>query len=187
MSDAAPKPARERERLPSRRVSETRKLHWAERTIFVTIGYGGADHLEPREIFYNGGYRSGSDMEALVSDLCIALSVMLQHEGITAATLGKSMGEAFDLLTGDPVPASILGLLLEELSRPPDWAGPAMAQGEGPEPDHSDDLEISGAAEVDPRATGEAGRQAVPGREGAARHLHSGHRADATANGETLT
>ena len=70
-----------RRRLPSRRHSETRRLAWAGQTIHVTVGYD--DNLEPKEVFYSGGYRSGSDMEALVSDLCIALSVMLQHEGVT--------------------------------------------------------------------------------------------------------
>ncbi|MDE0521987.1 MAG: hypothetical protein OXH79_08550 [Boseongicola sp.] len=44
---------------------------------------------------------------------------MLQHEGVTAVSLGKSMGQTFDVRTGDPMPASILGLLLEELTRPP--------------------------------------------------------------------
>ena len=106
-----------RRRLPPRRHSETRRLAWAGQNVHVTVGYD--DSLAPREIFYSGGYRSGSDMEALVSDLCIALSVMLQHEGITAAALGRSMGAAFDLRTGEPMPASILGLLLEELARPP--------------------------------------------------------------------
>ena len=110
-----------RRRLPQRRMSETRRLAWAGRKVHVTVGYG-PDGLEAREIFYNGGCRSGSDMEALMSDLCIALSVMLQHEGVTPAALARSMGETFDLLTGDPVPASVLGLLLEELSRPPEWA-----------------------------------------------------------------
>ena len=107
-----------RRRLPARRPSETRRLARAGQTIHVTVGYE-ADSLEPREIFYSGGYRSGSDMEALVSDLCIALSVMLQHEGVTVAALRKSMGESFDVRTGDPMPASILGLLMEELARPP--------------------------------------------------------------------
>ena len=108
-----------RRRLPERRLSETRRLVWAGQTIHVTVGHG-PDSLEPREIFYAGGYRSGSDMEALVSDLCVALSVMLQHEGVTAAALRKSMGDTFDVRTGEPMPASILGLLLEELTRPPD-------------------------------------------------------------------
>lgn len=107
--------------LPSRRPNETRKLTWAGKTIFVTIGYD-EKHQHPRELFYNGGYRSGSDMEALVSDLCIALSVMLQHEGVTAAGLANSMSTAVEIHTGAEKPASILGLLLFELQRPPHWS-----------------------------------------------------------------
>ncbi len=122
MADDFPrKKASTRIPLPPRRPSETRKLDWAGQSVFITIGYG-ADHLTPCEIFYNSGYRSGSDMAALVSDLCIALSVMLQHEGVTSGSLRKSMSQAFDLRTGRVMPASILGLLLDEISKPPDWA-----------------------------------------------------------------
>ena len=90
-----------------------------------------------REIFYDGGYRSGSNMEALVSDLCIALSVMLQHEGVTAASLAKSMSTAFELHTGAEKPASILGLLLHELERTPSWSADlanALRETEGEQP-----------------------------------------------------
>ena len=129
MSETA-KSTRRRAHLPPRRPSETRRLQWAGRTIFITVGFDPSDG-SPKEIFYAGGYRSGADMEVLVSDLCIALSVTLQHEGLSAVALKKSMGQAFDLRTGDPMPASILGLILEELSRPPEWAIEATG-GEGP-------------------------------------------------------
>ncbi len=118
-----------RVRLPDRRAAETRRLRWADRTVHITIGYD-PEHLEAREIFYSGGCRAGSDMDTLVGDLCIALSVVLQHEGVTAGALAGSMGTAFDALTGEERPASILGLLLEELARPPLWAG--LADGEAP-------------------------------------------------------
>ena len=111
----------ERIPLPPRRPSETRKLNWMGHSVFVTIGYD-EEHARAREIFYDSGYKSGSDMEALVSDLCIALSVMLQHEGVTAARLARSMSTAFDLHTGEEKPVSILGLLLFELERPPAWS-----------------------------------------------------------------
>jgi len=110
----------ERIPLPSRRQNETRKLVWAGHSVFVTIGYD-ATRTHAREIFYASGCKDGSDLEALISDLCIALSVMLQHEGVTAASLAKSMSTAFDLHTGEKKPASILGLLLRELERPPAW------------------------------------------------------------------
>ena len=183
MDDATMTPPRRRAHLPSRRPSETRRLAWAGRTIFVTVGYdpdGGA----PKEIFYAGGYRGGSDMEILVSDLCIALSVMLQHEGVTAETLERSMSETFDLVTGDPVPASVLGVLLRELSRPPGFAG-LLAAGEGSETDTVDGTGISGPEAVDAPASGEAGRPDSPGPEGAVRREHTDHAPDAAATGET--
>lgn len=182
MNETATTRAGRRRRLPNRRFSETRKLAWSGRTIFVTVGYG-RDGLEPREIFYSAGYSSGSDMEALVSDLCIALSVMLQHEGVTAATLGRSMGETFDLRTGDPMPASILGLLLDELSRPPEWAE-AMASAEGEEGAPTEEIEFSGTGALDRPSSGEAGRRETPGPERAARHRARIHARDGTASGE---
>lgn len=116
-----------------RRPSESRRLAWNGGRVFVTVGYRD-DHLTPCEIFYDSGYRSGSDMELLVSDLCIALSVMLQQEGVTAASLAKSMSQSFDLRTGKPEPGSILGLLLAEIARPPAWSADlanALREAEG--------------------------------------------------------
>ena len=152
MDDASLNSARSRAHLPPRRPSETRRLQWAGRTIFVTVGYDPSDGA-PKEIFYAGGYRGGSDMEVLVSDLCIAISVMLQHEGVTVATLGKSMSETFDILTGESAPASVLGVLLDELSRPPGFAG-LLAGGEGPLPGGEPDSHA--AEQEDGPAGGEA-------------------------------
>ena len=167
-----------RRRLPNRRFSENRKLVWAEHTIYLTVGYG-PDGLEPKEVFYADGCRGGSDMEALVSDLCIMLSVVLQRDGVTAAALRKSMGRTFDVRTGDPMPASILGLLLEELSRPPEWADGVHGPVTGSE------FEISGDAEVDPRVSGEAGRPDNPAPAKAARHHPGDHGPEGPASAET--
>ena len=150
-----------RQRLPNRRYSENRKLFWKGRTIYLTVGYG-PDGLVPKEVFYAEGYKSGSDMATLVSDLCIALSVMLQHEGVTVASLSKSMGETFDVRTKDPMPSSILGLLLEELSRPPEWAD-AIAPPEGGAGAAAEDTERSEDGALDRPASGEAGRAGTPG------------------------
>ena len=171
-----------RRRLPNRRFCETRKLIWRDRTIYVNVGYG-PDGLEPREVFYADGYRSGADMEALVSDLCIMLSVVLQHDGVTAATLRKSMGETFDLVTKDPMPASILGVLLEELSRPPVWAS-ALAPAEATEVAAADGNENSGAGALDRPASGEAGRPGTPGSAKATRHHPEEHGPDGPATDE---
>ena len=171
-----------RQRLPDRRFSETRKLTWRERTIYVNVGYD-PDGLEPREVFYADGYRSGADMEALVSDLCIALSVMLQQEGVTAASLSKSMGETFDVRTGNPMPASILGLLLEELSRPPVWAD-ALAQAEATEVAATGGNENSVVGALDRPGSGEAGRPGTPGSAKAARRHPEEHGPDEPATKE---
>lgn len=186
MDDASLKSSRRRAHLPPRRPSETRRLQWAGRTIFVTVGYDPVDGA-PKEIFYAGGYRGGSDMEVLVSDLCIALSVMLQHEGLTAATLGKSMSETFDLLTGESAPASVLGVLLDELSRPPGFAG-LLAEGEGTDAEPADGTGTSGAGDVEDPASGAAGRRdPTPGPAGAVRHETRDQAPDASASGERAT
>ena len=182
MSDLEAKSAGKRRRLPERRRSENRKLVRGGQTIYLTVGYG-PDGLEPKEVFYADGYRSGSDMEALVSDLCIALSVFLQHEGVTVASLRKSMGQTFDLRTGDPMPASILGLILEELSRPPVWADAAVHP-EGAELTCDDENKTFGAGDQAASGSGEAGRRdSSPGPAGAARHHPQDHSPDAAASG----
>lgn len=175
-----------RRRLPNRRLSENRKLVRGGQSIYLTVGYG-PDGLEPKEVFYADGYRSGSDMEALVSDLCIALSVFLQHEGVTVASLRKSMGQTFDLRTGDPMPASILGLILEELSRPPEWADAAVHP-EGAEVACDDENTTFGAGDQAAPGSGEAGRRDYsPGPAGAARHHPHDHAPDAAARGGATT
>ena len=134
--DIAPRATGSRHRPPARRHAETRRIRWKDQTVHISIGYD-ASGLTPVEIFYSAGYRSGADMETLVSDLCIALSVMIQHEGITAASLSKSMSTAFDLRTGKRGAGSILGLLLTELERAPAWADAVKcAEAEGRE--HAD-------------------------------------------------
>ena len=182
MTDLEAKSAGKRKRLPERRFSENRKLVRGGQSIYLTIGYG-PDGLEPKEVFYADGYRSGSDMEALVSDLCIALSVFLQHEGVTVASLRKSMGTTFDVRTGDPMPASILGFILEEMSRPPEWAE-AVAHLEGAELRHDDEKTTFGAGDQAASGSGEAGRRdSSPGPAGAARHHPHDHAPDAAARG----
>ncbi|MYE03280.1 MAG: hypothetical protein F4Y03_18800 [Alphaproteobacteria bacterium] len=183
MSETATAGTGRRRRLPPRRLSENRKLVWKGQTIFLTVGYG-PDGTKPKELFYSAGYRGGSDMEALVSDLCVLLSVVLQLDGVTAAGFRKSMSETFDLRTGDPMPASILGLLLEEVSCPPQWAD-AVAQALGTAEVAADETGISGAAEVDPRAAGEAGRLCRTRIARTARHQPEEHGPDGPASAET--
>lgn len=186
MTELETKAVGKRKRLPERRLSENRKLVRGGQTIYLTVGYG-PDGLEPKEVFYADGYRSGSDMEALVSDLCIALSVFLQHEGVTVASLKKSMGQTFDLRTGDPMPASILGFILEELSRPPEWAAAAVHP-EGAELTFDEEIKTFGAGDQAASGSGEAGRRdSSPGPAEAARHHPQDHAPDAAASGRATT
>ena len=125
---------------PARRPSKTRKLTWRGKPIHITIRYR-ADHVTACEIFYNGGYRSGSDMEALLSDLCILLSILLQHEpygdgygGGTVTGLRSSLSETRHRATGTTEPGSLIGLILSELARPSQWAEEMAAACTGPAP-----------------------------------------------------
>ena len=121
-----------RRQPPARRRSETRRITWQapngtgpETRIFVTIGYA-EDGLRPVEIFYNEGYRSGSDLEMLISDICVLLSIMMQHEDVEIGAFSKLLSREQDLRSGDLRFASIIGVLLDELQRPPDWAEAAQ-------------------------------------------------------------
>ena len=120
---------------PNRRQSETRTIRWRsplipggpETTIHVTVGFDQALR-RPVEIFYASGYRSGSELETLVSDMCIVLSMMLQHRDMPDPEdiLGTVAREA-DPQTGQMVSASLVGVLLEELRKPPHWRDENMA------------------------------------------------------------
>ena len=122
-------PIGNRKQPPSRRRSEARRIEWVSplnpdgwpQKIFVTIGFD-EDAITPREIFYDAGYRSGSDMETLLRDLCIVLSVLLQHDGVQVETFMSSISREVNVRNGDVELGSLVGVLLQELRRPPDWA-----------------------------------------------------------------
>ena len=126
-----------RERLPSRRRSESRKITWhpphnpdaPETNIHVTIGYA-EDGLRPVEIFYDAGYRSGSDLETLVSDLCITLSVLIQHDGVQIESFAHSLSKELDLRSGAQKFGSLVGVLINQLLTPPQWAAAVAAAAE---------------------------------------------------------
>lgn len=92
---AAPAPTRRR--LPNRRLTETR--HVVHRTpdgretpLAVSIGYDPAEPARPREVFYDAGYRSGAELEFAVQDLCVVLSLLLQH-GVEARDRPLAVGD----------------------------------------------------------------------------------------------
>ncbi len=117
-----------RRRPPDRRRSETRRIRWASplvtnaprKPIHVTVGYD-AGTGRPIEIFYAAGYRSGSENETLVSDVCIVLSHMLQRDNMPdPAELLQALARERDPATGEERCASLVGMLLDELRRPPE-------------------------------------------------------------------
>ncbi|MCY4288588.1 MAG: hypothetical protein OXC63_08345 [Aestuariivita sp.] len=113
---------------PDRRPCETRKLHWQGQSVFITVGYR-EDFRTPCEIFYDAGYKSGSDMEAMISDICILLSIWLQVPNNSPDELKKSLSENITHATGEFGPGSIFGLLLHEIFDPPHWLKKAEVQG----------------------------------------------------------
>ena len=126
MSDPkAPTPnAGDRITLPNRRRSEARKIAWRpphnvdapETTIHVTIGYAD-DGLRPVEIFYDAGYRSGSDRATEISDLCIMISVFIQHEGVTIDSLMRSLAQEKDVRSRSLEFGSTVGVCSNSLRR----------------------------------------------------------------------
>ena len=123
--DTATTVAPARRRLPSRRLTETR--HVVHRTpdgretpVSVSIGYDPADPARPREVFYDAGYRSGADLEFAVQDLCVVLSLLLQH-GVSPREIGRSLSVSWG---PDDAPhhGSLAGTVAAELLVPPAWA-----------------------------------------------------------------
>ena len=97
-----------RARLPHRRESETIDLFFAGRGFAVTIGFYPDGRLG--EVF-SSGVKVGSDLDAILADACVAISLLLQH-GVTPAALARSMGRAGDGIT----PASVIGALSDCLA-----------------------------------------------------------------------
>lgn len=84
-----------------------------ESTFYLTIGLD-PDTLKPCEVFYAEGFRSGSDLEFLVIDACIVISVALQH-GVEPSAMAKSLSRR-ETPGGELVDASILALILRALA-----------------------------------------------------------------------
>jgi len=97
-----------RDRLPNRRPNETTTLVFGGMSFAVTIGV--FPDGRPGEVFASGA-KTGCDLDYLLDDACVALSLLLQH-GLSPAALAKSMGRAGDGAT----PASIIGALADRLA-----------------------------------------------------------------------
>lgn len=80
--------------LPNRRYGITSKVQWKtwdgrEQIFDCTFGFGPDAYV--REVFMRA-QKEGSDMDALLSDSCIAISILLQH-GETCESLCGHFGE----------------------------------------------------------------------------------------------
>lgn len=118
-----------RRRLPDRRPSETHTLRHRHEdgrvTAFqVTIGYAPDDPMRPLELFYDAGFRSGADLEFLVQDAAVLMSLLLQH-GVAPETLARSLSS-----TGDGAPGSLIGTLVAALGTSPGWPDSLPCPGE---------------------------------------------------------
>lgn len=111
-----------RRKLPTRRPSMTwkvkRPVSFSEpasgsTSFYLTIGFD-PETGAASECFFAGGFRSGSDLEFLVCDACIVVSVALQN-GVTAAHMGRSMTRR-ELPDGTLADASLLALILRAVA-----------------------------------------------------------------------
>ncbi|MEM7500230.1 MAG: hypothetical protein AAF371_19885 [Pseudomonadota bacterium] len=89
------------------------------------MGYDPDEPDRPREVFYSGGFRSGSQLEFQVQDACVLISLLLQH-GHHPATILKSLARTEEpgvWIEGDEAPeaktvhASHVGLIVAELAK----------------------------------------------------------------------
>ena len=126
--EARDAPSSPRRRLPHRRLAETRHVVHSSpdgraTPLSVTIGYDPEEPARPREVFYDAGYRSGADLEFVVQDLCVIVSLLLQH-GVDPAEIGRSLSVSHG---ADDAPhhGSLAGTVVAELLVPPAWAAPA--------------------------------------------------------------
>lgn len=109
-----PAGAARRARLPNRRLVEIRRVAhrgaFGERRFLVSIGYAADAPYAPREIFLDGGFRSGAALEALLKDSAIAISLLLQH-GAEPEVIVERLGSG--------VPGSMIAAMAAELAVAP--------------------------------------------------------------------
>jgi len=99
-----------RRRLPNRRPSVTAELTHDRCVYAVSVGFDPADGWLG-EVFTHGA-KVGSNMDGILDDACIGLSLLLQH-GVEPTALASTMGRLGDGKT----PASIIGALADLLTR----------------------------------------------------------------------
>ncbi len=98
-----------RNRLPNRRPNETVELLFNDTRYAVTVGYY-PDTGRIGEVFTHGA-KVGSNMDAILDDACVALSLLIQY-GTEPGDLASSMGRHGE----GKAPASIIGALADLLA-----------------------------------------------------------------------
>ena len=93
-----------RMRLPDRRPAETVQLEYGGTRFTVTVGF--YPDGRPGEVFTHGA-RSGSSLDAVLADACVAVSCLMQH-AVEPRELAASMGRL-----GNSEPASIIGAVVD--------------------------------------------------------------------------
>jgi len=102
--------------LPPRRLADTIKITTEDgHFIYLTIGTDPDDPLRPREVFYAGGFKSGAQAEFQIQDVCVLISLLLQH-GHRPEEIGRSLSRD-ERPQGDATFGSIVGIIIEELGR----------------------------------------------------------------------
>ena len=103
-----------RHALPTRRLAENRQFTTVEgHTVHLSIGYDPAEPDRPREVFYSGGFKSGSQLDFQMQDACILFSLLLQH-GLLPHEIAKSLSQV-EQPDGSYASASLIGMIAEEL------------------------------------------------------------------------
>jgi hypothetical protein len=103
-----------RERLPDRRPSVTVTLDWSGHVFAITAGHAADGRV--REVFASG-LRGGSDMQRLVEDACVVISIALQW-GAGPGDLKRSLGSVPD--SADETiakPASVIGAIVAAIEQ----------------------------------------------------------------------
>ena len=103
-----------RKRLPDRRPFETETIEHGGALFDVTLGF----FLDGRvgEVFA-GGAKSGSELDGLLDDSAIVVSLLLQN-GIEPAALAKTVGRLGDGVAPASVIGAISDLLAEQAPEP---------------------------------------------------------------------
>ena len=113
--------SRTHQALPDHRLTETRRVETPQgHTAFISVGYHPRSPLKPREVFYCEGFKSGSDLEYHMQDMCVLISLLLQFD-MTSSDIALSLSRRKTAM-GEVAYASIVGRVLETVSQPPEWA-----------------------------------------------------------------